>query len=350
MAFPTIRRLVSSVLNRPASNQTKEPALNGDVLWPASGPIHVRCRHLSPAVAGQVEAWFKGDISERELSGNRSVIIAHPEDPSLRLKIKGAGYKGEQLLFHRQHRSGLIQPRFDFDGRMTPDVASGHDNAYLGGASFQHVVVEYDMSARLSQLGYAVIPCLGYGTVTRQGRTSWFSVFEWADDCVPVRAEDLPMDYYAQAYLRVGREVVELATKHNLIGYFWYATRSDGSWYLKDLHPFYTADPVNMSKLSWTMQVFFALHITSLAALHGAASKQPDRPPDLQAYPFRAVAPGASREEHEALRYALVAPYMRQVPTDFDRNVLFALLQEHRLTRELMALCPPEYVDISPEC
>ena len=37
---------------------------------------------------------------------------------------------------------------------------------------------------------------------------------------------------------------------------------------IKDLHPFRMADPISMSQLSWVMQLFFALHILALAAIH----------------------------------------------------------------------------------
>ncbi len=351
MAFPTIRRLVSRALNQPAPNRTKEPALNDDLLSPATGPISVRCRHLRPAVAAQVEAWFRGEVTERKLSGDRCVIIAHPEDPGLRLKIKGAGFRGEQLQFDRLHASNLIAPHFDFDGRMMRDEASSHHIAYRGGASFQQAVIEYDVTARLDRLGFPTVPCPGYGSVNREGRTSWFSVFEWEPEWTSLILPDHTMEVYAEGCLRYGRDVIELATNHNLIGYFWYAAKPGGSWYLKDLHPFYAADPLNRSELSWTMQTFFALHMVSLSAIHLPQMRdRTDRPPGLQAYPFRAFAPGASRDEHEALRHALVGPYMRRVPSRFDRGALRSLLQEHRLTRELMALCPPEYADASPEC
>ena len=44
--------------------------------------------------------------------------------------------------------------------------------------SFQQVVTEYNMAQRLAALGYAVIPCLGYGRAIKGGLSSWFAVFD----------------------------------------------------------------------------------------------------------------------------------------------------------------------------
>ena len=74
--------------------------------------------------------------------------------------------------------TGPKAPLFDFDGRMMEDVASGHDNAYVGGATFQQAVIEYRVTQLLASLGYPVVPCLGYGRVERSGLSSWCSVFE----------------------------------------------------------------------------------------------------------------------------------------------------------------------------
>ena len=52
---------------------------------------------------------------------------------------------------------------------MMEDVASGHDNAYVGGASFQQAATEYRMTQRLASLGYRVVPCLGFGKVEKAG-------------------------------------------------------------------------------------------------------------------------------------------------------------------------------------
>jgi hypothetical protein len=55
---------------------------------------------------------------------------------------------------------------------MMEDLASGHDNAYAGGASFQQAAVEYHMTQRLASLGYRVVPCLGFGKVEKAGLSS----------------------------------------------------------------------------------------------------------------------------------------------------------------------------------
>src|SRR6516225_4968636 len=92
--------------------------------------------HTSPAVEAVVGEWFANYALPRKLDGDRSVRIPHPDYEGLELKIKGAGYRGGAILFGKFHQSQLKAPLFDFEGRMMEDVASGHDSAFVGGASF----------------------------------------------------------------------------------------------------------------------------------------------------------------------------------------------------------------------
>jgi hypothetical protein len=311
----------------------------------ATGPVEVSSRHLSPAVAATVGAWFRGEIEAFEPSGDRSVVIAHPEAPGLRLKIKGAGLHGKPLGFNQRHASGLKAPRFDFDGRMMEDVAAGHDNTWFGGASFQQVVVEHAVSARLNALGYATVPCLGHGQVTRQGRASWFSVFELDPVWRSVTTPHVSVGEYVAQTTAYGAQVVELASRHRLIGYYWYVRDpAGGPLLIKDVHPFYSADPINMSRLSWVMQVLFAIHIVALTTiLVRRIAEDPARPTDAQAHACRGFCPAATREYHEALRATVIGPYMRGVPADFDVRRLEALLRANPISAALLERCPPEY-------
>lgn len=312
---------------------------------PATGPVEATSRHLSPAVAETVAAWFRGEIETFELSGERSVLVAHPELPEQRIKIKGAGYKGQPLAFSQRHNSELKAPRFDFDGRMMEDVAAGHDNTYFGGASFQQTVVEYAITQRLTALGYDVVPCLGHGQVSRQGRISWFSVFEIDPACRSVALPYFTIEAYLKQMTFYGAELLDMACRHGLIGYYWYVGNPEGGPALiKDVHPFYTADPINMSQIAWVMQVLFALHIVALTPiLMPRMIADPNRPADAQAHVFRSFCPEATHEDHEALRWQLIGPYMRGVPKDFDVRKLEALLKGNPITAALMERCPPEY-------
>jgi hypothetical protein len=132
--------------------------------------------------------------------------------------------------------------------------------------------------------------------------------------------------------------------KHDLIGYAWYVGKPGGARYIKDLHPFRMADSVGMSQLSWVMQLFYALHIVSLAAIHFSkkltVGKAPD---DIQALCFRAILPSASKADHAALRRALVARYMLGAPKSFDQRALVAVLHGNPITRAMLDLCPPKY-------
>ena len=93
-------------------------------------------RHVDEVVAEQVRAFLAGKVKDFVRDGDRSVRFPHPLGGDLQLKIKGAGMKGGGIQFGTQHKTGPKAPLFDFDGRMMEDVASGHDNAYVGGATF----------------------------------------------------------------------------------------------------------------------------------------------------------------------------------------------------------------------
>jgi hypothetical protein len=291
-----------------------------------------------------VRAWFGGEIRDFVADGERSVRFAHPTRPGWLLKIKGAGLMGRGIRFGRRHRANLPAPVFDFEGRVMEDVASGHDNAFLGGASFQQCANEYAMAARLDQLGYPVVPVVGFGSVAWREHTSWFAVMEWPEDAERAALPKLDLDTYVEAKLFYGRQALELATKHGLIGYYWYATPGDGALLLKDLHPFRQADPINMSRLSWVLQVFFTLDVVSLSTVHAVKKALPERvPDDVSVLVFRALLPSVTVADYEALRRDLILPYMRKTPADFDPGRLMAVLEGNPLTAALLDLCPPEF-------
>jgi hypothetical protein len=313
---------------------------------PAAGPVAVETRHLTPSVAAQVEAWFEGRIAQRQLSGERSVIIAHPDDPQRRLKIKGAGLLGGPVRLGDRQRSGLLAPRFDFEGRMMHDVASSHDNAPRGGASFQQAAVEFEMSRVLAGLGYRVVPCLGFGRLTGAGGESWFIVFDWDPAWESIDLPHFPIARFAETALRFGGDLLELAGRHGLVSNFWYVAASEGEPLIKDLHPFQQLRPVSHSRISWTMHVFYAMHLAALPAILRPSIRDAlGQPADLQVQTFRAALPDVTVAEHEALRWALVAPYMRRPPRRFDPRALRELLLAHRLTRAIMERCPEGYAE-----
>jgi hypothetical protein len=305
----------------------------------------IEVRHLSADVAERVHDWFNGKIADKELDGDRSVHIAHPHRNDLALKIKGAGFRGGRIQFGKLHRSGPKAPVFDFEGRMMEDVAAGHDNAYRGAASFQQAVTEHRAAKILTELGYPVVPCLGYGRVEQGGISAWFAVFEWnrawnANLIVPHIAIEEWVDYNR----RIGQLITELAVVHDLIGHCGYVAEPDGSYVIKDLHPFRQTDPINMSQISWVMQVFFCLHIRCYAALNlpkwGSIE---DIPEDMQAMPLKAVCPSATKADHDSLRLAVVPRYMFGPPADFRFDDLVALLRSNPISRALLDICPDKY-------
>lgn len=301
-------------------------------------------RHLDPEIVGQVEKWFRREIAEFTLDGDRSVRFAHPTKPDHLLKIKGAGLLGRGIRFGRRHNPDLIIPLFDFEGRMMDDHAAGYDNAPVGGASFQQCANEFEMSARLSGLGYNVIPCLGYGRIDRGDRTSWFCVFELEKSLLGLVPPRFSIEEYADAHTAYSHETRELAVTHRLFGHYWYLSAPDGPRVIKDLHAFRYADPVSMSRTSWAMHVFYSLHLTALSGILFAKRCDPATVPvDFPTQVFRAFHPDVTKQDYEAVRRELVQRYMLAEQANFDPVELHDLLHRNILTRAILDACPDEF-------
>lgn len=300
--------------------------------------------HLPPDVQQHVSEWFAGRVADFRVDGSRSVLLPGGSMGAHGLKIKGAGFNGGKVRLGVAHRTGPRAPVFDFEGRMMEDVAAGHDNAPSGGASFQQAVTEYQVSARLAKLGYPCVPCLGFGRISQEGMMSWFSVFEWHEDWASdLHYPRLPADEFSTLSSDVGALIVELATLHDLIGYAWYARGTGTDRLIKDVHPFRLADSLNMSQLSWVMQVYFALHIVT-NSLKGTARKYTrELPGDFHLAVVKSFCPEVALEDHEAVRSEVVAPYMIGPPADFSPQRLLTALHGNAITRSLLASCPSRF-------
>lgn len=305
----------------------------------------IEVRHASEAVARRVRAWFEASGRVGALDGSRSIHLPHPERNGFALKIKGAGLSGGSVRFGTFSRTGPPAKIFDFDGRVMEDVASGHDNAYLGAASFQQAATEYQVSRILATRGIPVVPCLGYGRIDTSTHTAWFSLFEWQRDWKTVSVSPSgSIAEYLDSNVRLSADILRLAVEHDLIGYCGYVRAPDGKHLLKDLHPFRQADPVGMSQLSWAMQLLFALNVRCQSAqFFPAAAGREDLPADLPTYPLRAVVPDAGMEDYEAVRTLIVKPYMIRPPIDFSPRTLFDALRGTRVGGALLDLCPERF-------
>jgi hypothetical protein len=305
----------------------------------------IEIRHVSGTVAERVRRWFETTRRVGKLDGSRSVRLPHPDKNGFDIKIKGAGFLGGPIRFGKYLRSGPTAPVFDFDGRVMEDVAAGHDNAFLGGASFQQAATEYAVTRMLAGLGFPVVPCLGYGRLATPVHESWFSIFEWDrawEDAVAVLS--VSVEEYLEANIHMGSLIVDLAASHDLIGYCSYVRTADGSYRFKDMHPFRRADPVSMSQLSWAMQVLFALHVRCQACLaFPHAAKLTDLPADLEAYPVRAILPDAEAADHKHLKSTIVRPYMLRPPAEFSSRDLLAALRRNRIASTVLKRCPERY-------
>lgn len=316
---------------------------------PTDKPL-VEVRHASDAVKNRVRAWFERTSDGRRIGipdGSRSILLPHPERRDTLLKVKGAGFLGDDIRFGRRLRTGPMAVTFDFDGRMMEDVASGHDNAVLGGASFQQASTEFLVSEFLRARGYAVVPCLGYGSVATAAGLSWFSVFEWRKDFAGIAiAPDFSAEQYFGANIEMVRQQVEIAIRHHLVGYLGYVRHgATNTFVIKDLHPFRRLDPINHSQLSWTLEVLHALWIRCSACRFFARAGGADLPDDaLSAIPLRGLVDNADAEDYQAFETVIVRPYLHRVPdTSFDPAALHKALRSVRVAEVALALCPPEY-------
>jgi hypothetical protein len=299
--------------------------------------------HASPGVEALVGEWFENHALPRKLDGDRSVRIPHPDYEGLELKIKGAGYRGGAIVFGTLHQSNLKAPVFDFDGRMMEDVASGHDNAFVGGASFQQTMAEYKMSLFLQRVHVPHVLCTAYGKLDMDSATSWFSLHDWDPRLVRVTLPSVTAKEFASSLLRAGKELLDLALCYNIVGNCAYAKIGD-NYFCIDLHFFRQLDAFNMSQISWVMHVIFNLHIIALDVMRFLSGEMAGEfPPDVQAYPFRCILPDATCDDHDDLRWTVIAPYMLRPPLDFSMRALCAALSRNRISQTLLELCPREF-------
>lgn len=305
----------------------------------------IEVRQASDAISKRVHAWFQSDRRVGFPDGSRSIHLPHPEKSDFTLKIKGAGLNGGAVRFGAFSKTGPAAKRFDFDGRVMEDVASGHDNAFLGGASFQQASTEFCVSQRLAGRGVAVVPCLGYGRIDTETHASWFSIFEWKRDW---RSDLIPNpgsgEAYGEANIRLTAAMLQLAVEHDLIGYCGHVVTSTGQTLLKDLHPFHHADPISMSQLSWVMQVLFTLNLRCQAARHfSIAAGLGVLPDEIVAFPLRGIVPDATFDDYAALRDSIIRPYTIRAPQDFSSRSLYDALRGTRVGSAMLDLCPPQF-------
>ena len=317
-----------------------------DIIFSKPGAdFHAEFYKLDSRVKKSVEQWFSGECKAIQTEGERSVFIHHPIKDDTWLKIKGAGVKGKFIDFDQKHATGPKWPRFDFDGRRMEDVALGHVNAFEGGASFQQAQIEWAVSRHLASAGYDIVHCPGFGRLTYRTVDSWFTVFEIPNDLI--RRNSFPAitagSYFDLMY-KCGQTLVQIAQNENLIGNCWFYSRPDGSYIIKDLHPFTKADTITMSALSWVMQLAFALHIpTVLARMKGTTA--PLRDPAEFAIPlFKVVCPDVTTMDYDNFRFQIVKPYMIDpAPENFSPEKLLRILKGNVITASLLEQCPKEF-------
>lgn len=266
-----------------------------------------------------------------------------PLDSGRILKIKGAGFQGGPVDFTRLRATGPKALWFDFEGRVAEDVAMGHDAAHPGGATFQQAATEWQVSGRLVAAGERLPACLGYGRITKDGTTSWFSVFEWSPRIPSERGwPDIPAEAFITRLRMMGETTLRLALCHGLLGFPSAIHDDTGALLIKDLHPFREASPVTMSQVSFAMHLFHALHIkTSDARI--IARKAPGLPEDAHLAALCAALPDVTQADHRQAVDRIVLPYMLDPAPGFRVERLVETLQSTRITARLMELVPTDY-------
>jgi hypothetical protein len=155
---------------------------------------------------------------------------------------------------------------------------------------------------------------------------------------------DIGIEEWKTLNTTIGDLMFTLSVRHDLIGHCWYHGARDGRYLIRDLHPFRQAEPINMSQVSWVMQVFYAMHLRGNAQrLRALKRKDPLEPHDLHVWQYRAFCPDVRVEDHDELRHHLVEPYMMALPVDFSFERLVALLKRNRITAALMEACPAKF-------
>ncbi|WP_373356382.1 hypothetical protein [Pseudoroseicyclus sp. CXY001] len=306
--------------------------------------MEVTCRHLAPEDAAVVEDWFAGRVEPLRRSGGRSVLLPAPGKPDRALKIKGAGLAGSGIGFGTYRRTGPLAPLFDFDGRMIEDIGLSHDGAYVGGASLQQAATEWRVSRELAEAGFDVLPCLGYGSVVKDGLASWFSVFEidpaWPETVFPPRGEMADYRYLCRAESRLKLEILQ---KLSLCGYFFVLKGPGKRAIIKDVHPFRRLDPVNQSQLSWVLHVALIFHMSAIQT-HLSCQALPGRPPPgAPLWSFQGILKDVTAEDWDQFRHKILTKHILKLAPDHEPLALLDKLAGNRITARLMELCPPEY-------
>jgi hypothetical protein len=223
---------------------------------------------------------------------------------------------------------------------MMEDIASGHDSALLGAASFQQAVTEYRMSLLLRHIRVPHVVCSAYGKLDTGDTTTWFSLHDWDPRMVRVVTPYVTASEFIRVRIRGCKQLLDLALRYNIVGYCAFGRLHD-EYFLYDLHPFRHLDPFNTSQISWVMHVIFNLHMMALDIMSQELAAE--FPRDAQAFSFRSVLPDANRDDHEDLRRSIVAPYMLACPENFSMRALRAALAENRISSALLELCPREF-------
>lgn len=113
---------------------------------------------------------------DRILSEDRAALfkLSKPLFGFDAVKIKGVGFRGDVVDFSTLHTGDYDLPHYDCNGNFSLDHARSFQRAYRGGMTYQQAHNEFLISEHLRARGFDTYPALGYGSLSRDGKTSWF--------------------------------------------------------------------------------------------------------------------------------------------------------------------------------
>lgn len=274
--------------------------------------------------------WFSGKVTDFTPSGTRSVFLKLSDQVDL--KIKGAGFPPDyRIHFEERHRTGPRAFRFDYEGRRMEDIAIGHDTAFKGGMSYQQAAVEYLASSKLSELGYTVVPCAGWGTVrgSADNEVSFFAALYWDKKIVRANSKACPDELRLHLLKRSTQLLADIQLNH-LISTFFAVGMLDNSEVIYDLHPTRMISRITDSPISATMQTIFNMRVRWWALKTFSSLEKEVDAVKFADEVFRSVLPDLGYDECRALEVDVIKPILTSHGSQ-DYLESIAILNSNRL-------------------
>lgn len=271
-----------------------------------------------------VERWFSNDRSMfYNLDQKRGVLIDAGEGDTL-LKIKGSGFNGHPVT-HEFWSDGPAFPWYDWEGRFSEDVSMGHNDALRGSLSQRQAWTEYEGSKAISRLGYAVVPCSGWGRIDQEGFSHWFTIHDW-----PRSLQRIDIRNKNQVVWNIALSAeTSLNLAESGISSFLSVAKLNGSYMFYDMHMTRLLGPLDTSAVTASMYTLYNLflyywYIIALAGLNEEAIT-----------PFNPLIKDCLPRDIEEVKQAVVLKYLAKPTRSFPGEIEQAL-RSTRIGQALM--------------